>query len=70
MTEMRRVDFARWMLVFVLCCTVVATMAGSAIGVLLGTTYIVIAITATLVDIIEKGGTNGGKDHAEKVHKA
>lgn len=55
---MERVDFARWMLLFALCGTVVSTLAGSTIGVLIGTTYIVIAITATLVDIVEKGERN------------
>lgn len=52
---MNRVDFARWMLLFALCGTVVSTLAGSAIGVLIGTTYIITAIVATAIDLIQKG---------------
>ncbi len=58
---MNRVDFARWILLAVVCWTVVSALAGSAIGVLIGCTYVGIAIAATLISEIERRDRRYGK---------
>lgn len=59
---MTRADFARWLMLFAVCGMVVSAVAGSTIGVLLGATYIIVAITATAIDIIQKEGRDGYVD--------
>lgn len=52
--KMTRADFARWILLAVVCWTVVSALAGSAIGVMIGCTYVGIAIAATMDSEIKK----------------
>lgn len=49
--EMTRSERARWILLFVLCATVVSALAGSVIGVILGSFYVFVAVLTTFVDM-------------------
>lgn len=53
--EMTRVDFARWIFFAVICWIATAAYAGSLIGVIVGSLYVLIACTATVADTIRKG---------------
>ena len=52
---MTRADFARWIFFAVICWIATAAYAGSTIGVILGSLYVLIACTATVADAIRKG---------------
>lgn len=51
---MSRAETARWAMLFVVLCTVASALAGSEIGVILGSVYVFAAVSATFIDMIER----------------